>query len=873
MPVWTRVLLVVAAAKIGAGIAGFFVRVPAAAVEPRPFPLWINLLHILVFGLTAAWLIFGGRRDRRAQCLGGYFVLIGAMFADTLVLRLSFAAPDWVRSAARPLALAQPDAFLPLLLWLFFRDFPVATEHPVARRVLETGILLSAATGVTLAALNLAPLFMDPSSSARVAWSMNLLGRHSLHGYFWTVLILLSLPALLTAVWRARHAPVVERHRVAVFLAGFVGGGAPLLVDALLEALIPPFSALMSRPLPRLLSGLVIYPALLSIPVSTAYSVLVNQVLDVRVVIRRAVSYALARLSLLTASVLPFAGVAWYLYGQRDETLIDLLSGPAGLVVLAVTTVGVVATRYRRHLLDALDRRFFREQYDAKRVLTEMVQGTRSTADLPELGALLRTGIDRALHLERVGVFIYDRATGLLRDSEAAMRPLAASSALAGLAGGAAHPLTVDLEHEGSVLRRLPEDDRQWLVDGAFRLLAPLLASDGRLIGLVGLGARKSELRFSKEDRDFVASIATSGGLALENRLLVSSPTPPSGEPPGGPKPAAPMEGAGDEPAGECDQCHAIDTTATGLCPSCGGRLLPAPVPQVLLGKFRIEQRIGTGGMGVVYRALDLSLGRTVAIKTLPRASPEECLRLRREARAVAAVVHPNLATIYGVETWRGVPMLVLEFVSGGTLADRIRVGRLGARHATALGITLADVLERTHAAGILHRDLKPSNIGFAGDGVLKLLDFGLARMMLPLVQAEPVRSSASTRSRRPPPGEPSGSSPTDTRRIAGTPPYLSPEAARGQPPDPSVDLWGVSIVLYEAVAGRNPLRGQTAEETLLRVVEARVPDVRELAPDCPASLAAFFFDALAADRAHRPPTATALKARLEQVQAAISNL
>ena len=154
-----------------------------------------------------------------------------------------------------------------------------------------------------------------------------------------------------------------------------------------------------------------------------------------------------------------------------------------------------------------------------------------------------------------------------------------------------------------------------------------------------------------------------------------------------------------------------------------------ATVPHVLRGVFRFEKRIGAGGMGVVYRATDLNLKRDVAIKTLPRLTADHAVQLKREAQAMALLNHPNLAVIHGIESWRGTPFLVEEYLAGGTLADRLREGPMAVGEALEIGIGLAGVIGQLHASGIIHCDIKPSNIGFSQTGVMKLLDFGLAHL------------------------------------------------------------------------------------------------------------------------------------------------
>ncbi len=412
-------------------------------------------------------------------------------------------------------------------------------------------------------------------------------------------------------------------------------------------------------------------------------------------------------------------------------------------------------------------------------------------------------------------------------------------------------------------------EERNWLARTGFRLLVPLIGSQGSLVGLIALGRKKSELPFSGEDQLLLSTIAASAALGLESRLIAASPeadwpTPPQRQPDRG----APFTQStpGDERAVECQVCHRIEPPSREHCSACDGALEPTGLPYVLLGKFRFEQRIGKGGMGVVYRAVDLALGRTVAIKTLPKISPEFAARLRQEARAMASVVHPNLALIYGVETWRQTPLLVVELLEGGTLAARLNKQALDLQEAIELGMTLAQVLEKMHAVGMLHRDIKPSNVGYAADGSPKLRDLGLAkilddsrRMGFPvegstLDELDSLPNSKLT-------------SLTVTRRVVGTPIYLSPEAARGDGPSPSFDLWSLSVVLFEAITGHHPLSIDQMLGLRERILRGDVDDIRGHLPVCPTALALFFDDALSAEPSRRPATAGDFIARLEAMQ------
>jgi serine/threonine protein kinase len=265
--------------------------------------------------------------------------------------------------------------------------------------------------------------------------------------------------------------------------------------------------------------------------------------------------------------------------------------------------------------------------------------------------------------------------------------------------------------------------------------------------------------------------------------------------------------------------------------------------------------------MGVVYRARDLALGRMVAIKTLPRVSPEEAAHLRREARAMAALSHPNLAVIFGAETWHGTPLLVVEYLGGGTFADRLQRRTSTQAEIIELGLTLTDALEYIHGVGILHSDIKPANIGFTTHNVPKLLDFGLAHIF-----RESHRRSASDVTA----GVLSRFSEVEidqwsvvSSRFAGTPLYMSPEAIDAQPPSPSFDVWSLAVVMYEALAGANPFAARTLAEVYERITKIGAPDLRTFRADLPACFAEFFAEALALDFKQRPVTASALRQRL----------
>ena len=266
------------------------------------------------------------------------------------------------------------------------------------------------------------------------------------------------------------------------------------------------------------------------------------------------------------------------------------------------------------------------------------------------------------------------------------------------------------------------------------------------------------------------------------------------------------------------------------------------------IGPYEIRSALGAGGMGEVYRARDSKLGRDVALKVLPRAvalDPERVARFRREAQVLASLNHSNIGAIHGLEELDGVPVLVLELVEGPTLADRLVDGLIPADEAFAIARQIAEALEAAHEHGIVHRDLKPANIKLRPDGVVKVLDFGLAKALDGPAEAghyanDPGRH-ANDRSVRLQPdrtASPTITSPAMTRVgvILGTASYMSPEQARGLVVDRSADIWAWGSVLFEMLAGRRAFDGADTTEVIAAVVRAE-PEWSRLPHETPASV------------------------------------
>ena len=854
MPWWIRALVALSWLKIAAALPGYaIVTLPRDAATP--FPGWVYASHVIIFTLFGTMLLLGGRRDRRAQLLGTVLLLAASLFVNRPLEAVPLTAPLWLAEAAAALRLIEPGAFRSLLAWMFASSFPREALSGWWQRVATTGKIASAALGILLFMAGLVDMVMRISTSGSLVQAGPPLSE-SPDG-LWRLNTILTLTSLPLIVLNSRAAGITDRRRSQLFVWALVLGTGPILAQVVLESAIPAYGAFMNQHIPRMWSGALLYPVLWTGLATAAYAVYAGEVLSVRLVVRRAIRYALARGTILGLVAIPFAAVFWIVYQERDQPLAAMLSGQRQLVLLGLVSLGLVLLRVRRRLLDGLDRRFFREQYDARRILGRLIDDTRNAPSVDALADRLAVEIDRALHVDAVHLLLIDAAKREFGHVDGNGSPLPAEGALATLLSGGMDPMDVDIETPRHPLQRLPDPERSWLIRGGYRLLVPVKSSRSTLVGVLALGPKRSELPFSPGDRWLLSAIAASAAVALENLSLRSST--PSGS---DRDPVSPKESDWSDAALECERCQTLQPDLfVAACTNCGGPVRQAPVPRYLRG-FRIERRIGAGGMGVVYRAIDTELERIVAVKTLTTMTADDARRLRREARAMAAVGHPNVATIFAVEMWHQQPLLVVEYFSNGTLRDRLRRGPLEIGEALALGDQLSAGLDHIHLRGILHRDIKPSNIGFDAGGTAKLLDFGLAKITVRGIKEAGAQDTTSLVELSALPRRA-----IDTGALLiGTPLYLAPELLDMQSPDRRSDLWALGLVLYEAIAGSNPLSAATTPETLDRIKDAQIPDLHKLRPDLPVALTEFFHQALAIRPQDRFQTAESLRSALRRI-------
>src|SRR5438034_4437906 len=286
-----------------------------------------------------------------------------------------------------------------------------------------------------------------------------------------------------------------------------------------------------------------------------------------------------------------------------------------------------------------------------------------------------------------------------------------------------------------------------------------------------------------------------------------------------------------------------METSAVGLAT----RIIQNGQADLLVGRtighYKILKRIGTGGMGEVYLATDVTAGRKAALKLLPMRFTGDAERLKRfqqEARAVVALNHPNILTVYEIGEDHSTHYIASELIEGETLRQRLTRGRMELSEAVDVAIQVASALAAAHENGIVHRDINPGNMMLRPDGYVKVLDFGIAKLAEQEAPATMPKDEALLLVE------------TNLGSILGTVPYMSPEQACGAPVDKRTDIWSLGVVLYEMVTGHAPFTGDTPREVLTSILEKEPPPLTSYNKQTPAELKQIISRALRKDRKER---------------------
>jgi serine/threonine-protein kinase len=524
---------------------------------------------------------------------------------------------------------------------------------------------------------------------------------------------------------------------------------------------------------------------------------------------------------------------------HRQQT-VGQMFGERGWIYVVLGGLAVFAHTQRNKWLAALDRRFFRERYDAQHLLREVLDIVRWAATVDAVAATVTAKIEVALHPEYAALLSREA-------TEPAYRPVACAPASASVPGMQAEakligilrllekPLEIASGESSWLREQLPPGESEWLRSARVDLIIPVALSPGQRELLLVLGPKRSEEPYSGEDKEFLLSLAGSLRLLLE-RPAVAVPV-------------------ADYAFHECPECGFCGGPELSVCARDGESLTVVAAPRLLAGRYRLDRRIGRGGMGAVYAARDTALERDVAAKLICEeliGSSSAAHRFRQEAQAAAAFSHANVVTIYDYGLAGARAFLIMELLQGCSLREEIqRAGRLSAERVLGIFRGVCAAVESGHHRGLIHRDLKPENIFLArtDDGeVAKILDFGLVRTVTEDTQA--------TRE-------------TGVGVVVGTLPYMSPEQIRGCAPTPAFDLWSLSVLLYECLTGRLPFSTWGSPQWQEAVLAGCFTPLATYLPGVLGCWQEFFARSFAPEPERRPQSASALFTELECALAA----
>jgi len=625
-----------------------------------------------------------------------------------------------------------------------------------------------------------------------------------------------------------------QKRRVRVLLLGGIVGllpGFPFAVSFALGPSTPLARFFLSTP--YLFVGsffFVVYP------ITFAYVVLRHRFFDVRVMIRQGLQYAMARRIVLAAVPVLAAILVADLLLHGDQPLLAVVKA-RGWVYVVLGGLAAVAHARRNQWLETLDRRFFRERYDAQRLLREVAEEVREAQSIERVAPRAVARIEAAVHPEFVALLVREPGAPGFRARAAAPAgqappPLPAEGKLIGLVRLLGKPVDLSATESGWLREQLPHEETDFLRRAKVEFVVPIAMAAEHTEALLVLGAKRSEEPYGREDQELLLAIAASLALVLERRVAEPLRAPRALE--------------------ECPRCGACYDTGTGRCAQDQAQLMPARLPRVLADRYRLDQRLGQGGMGTVYEATDTALERRVAVKMIREdlvGNAEAAERFRREARVAAGFAHPNVVTVHDfgvVESNRA--FLVMELLGGISLRDALRKeGHLPATRVLAIASDVCAAVDAAHRKQIVHRDLKPENIFLAraesGESA-KVLDFGIAKFL---------------------PSDMQLTVDTATHTLSGTLLYMAPEQLRGSEAHVSWDLWALAVVAYEMLTGAHPFASPTVGQLHSAILEGRFAPVAQRVPDAPARWQEFFEHALAAEPQRRPNSASALLAELRE--------
>jgi eukaryotic-like serine/threonine-protein kinase len=550
------------------------------------------------------------------------------------------------------------------------------------------------------------------------------------------------------------------------------------------------------------------------IPVSFGYAIARHRLFDIQLIVRRGLQYLLARRVLQALLVLPAAGLVVSIALHPGRTVAQLLFDDSGYLNIALVLATAASLRYRERLRGWVDRRFFRRAYNSEAILMGLPEQLKDLRSSREVAAKVAEDVIAALE---------PRAVYMLA-AEGSQFSTVFSSDGTGLTFSNRDEHGDVLSWNKSVrsmseLRSAMVPDSRSLEERGVQLVVPVIGRQ-RLSGLLLLCEKKSEEPYSSTDRALLEAIAGQVAVLLEKLRLEEELQRERKE---RQEMAARF---GDQITNLCRECPACgrcyDSTAIQCEHDGQVPVLTLPIDRTVHGKYRLEQLVGRGGMGVVYRATDIRLKRPVAIKIMLNelfGNDKALQRFQREAEASARLAHPNIVRIYDFGSIGTLgAYLVMEYLEGKTVREVVKAGhRISPSRLAPWADQLLDGVESAHAAGVVHRDLKPENLLLAGGvgepEVMKILDFGLAKVkMLNIAEAERL---------------------TVTGVTMGTLGYMSPEQFAGGEVDHRSDIFAIGTILLELLANRLPGQDEDPQRVLEEGLDGDVQPLADVFRKC----------------------------------------
>jgi hypothetical protein len=778
-------------------------------------------LITLVIGLL---IVFSRPRDFVGRLGGWFLVTMGTVFVTSAY---GFAAA--LRSLPFfilwPVMLVHVSAAIRTpLLFTFFALFP----QKLLRSAWIWTLVLAEPAIISLYALYLlARTVYDPGHVTGLVRPWVILG----FGLQSVVYLLAGMVVLVVNYWRLES--VTERRRLRVLAVGSLIGLASYLPRVLATSLFE-FSSSASDVLDSAIFDLVTTAGYLVFPLSFAYCILRHRLFDIRIIIRRGLQYAFARRFLLAIPPLAAGLLLLDLVLHGRTPLLDILRA-RGWLYAGFAGLAGLAYFQRQGWMSSLDRRFFRDRYDGQKLLHDIAEQIREATNIQQVAPHVVERMADALHAEFCALVV--RKPGDETYQAMAASPpgvlqaeLRSDNKLIPLVRVFGKPLPVLLAESGWLGQQLPQEDKDFLHEARVDLMVPVALAAGQMEALFMLGAKRSEEPYSTEDIILLETVASSLAL-LMNRTATSLTT-------------AAFE--------ECPRCGSCYDTGTTRCPKEGVTLVLTPAPRFLVDRYRLERRLGQGGMGKVYQATDTALDRSVAIKVIREeffASPEALQRFRRESQMAGGFSHPNVVTVhdFGVDSSQHA-FLVMELLEGVTLRKELQLHtRLAPPRTLQILEHLCAGLEAAHNRGIVHRDLKPENVFLVRSSapeVIKITDFGVAKTL---------------------PQTADQTSDTFTGVPVGTLRYMSPEQLRGGHLSQGWDIWALSVIAYEMLCGIHPFFSFDFAALPGAILEGNFTPVPTHIPQASPRWQEFFRRALAREEKDRPDSVGLFWADLKQ--------